>query len=645
VPLHPHLGEEEVPSSPHTWFPLATEQLRLRGVTEVSLYHPQPGCEAEVYHLTFHTTPLSSPFFTSSPGRVVEEKVVWGEVGVGEGMGGSREVVVRVWGKGEGDPVSLVAWGVGLSGLVCIGDKLSKATTNTLAPNSLVFKLHQYYFVANDSLVGGRVVQWRRLEVPNIALESGKPSYDRSALAKVHATLRALRQSSLAVEAVKGELGARGLLQAGGDLATSAPHHRSISSKILEVRVRQPATRRQEQALQARMEDGQFRLACLRRERDRLARDVAGRRARLAEAGGSLGSAAAALATSRQALARDREQLAAWLASFAEARESNRRAGEALRLRRLHLISQLPEIFPISDPTSPTPTICFVGLPASDCLREREDTDLAVSLGWTAHLTLMVADLLGVPLRYPTLAAGSRSTVADLILDRIPDKDREFPLFPKGSERVRFDYGVFLLNKNIAQLRWFCGEGTADAKPTLRNLAGLVAACRLPAGGDTSTPEYKLPEAPPTLAGTALAPALQEVAGEEEHEMEVEEVMEVEVESGVEVRSGGEEANCDILGGSSSAPGGSSGSESCSNPSQHPSPHPSPSHGAPQPPSPNHHPLASPTSHSPKARGSEVQNGEVEEAVEAEDLFRDIAVRTAALAAPASFKSRQRLFK
>ena len=43
VALQPHLGEEEVPGSPHTWFPLATEQLRLRGVTEVSLYHPQPG--------------------------------------------------------------------------------------------------------------------------------------------------------------------------------------------------------------------------------------------------------------------------------------------------------------------------------------------------------------------------------------------------------------------------------------------------------------------------------------------------------------------------------------------------------------------------------------------------------------------------
>ena len=32
----------------------------------------------------------------------------------------------------------------------------------------------------------------------------------------------------------------------------------------------------------------------------------------------------------------------------------------------------------VQDPTSPTPTICYVGLPSSDCLRERDDTDLAV---------------------------------------------------------------------------------------------------------------------------------------------------------------------------------------------------------------------------------------------------------------------------
>ena len=98
------------------------------------------------------------------------------------------------------------------------------------------------------------------------------------------------------------------------------------------------------------------------------------------------------LKQSKEALTRDKEKLEAWLASFTNSRESNRKSAEYLRIRRLQLISQLSEIFPIQvlqkfykiqfewwqDPQSSTPTICYVGLPSSDCLRERDDTDLAV---------------------------------------------------------------------------------------------------------------------------------------------------------------------------------------------------------------------------------------------------------------------------
>ena len=74
---------------------------------------------------------------------------------------------------------SLSAWGVGLAGLICVGDKLSRTTASSLEANSLVFKMHQYYFVASNSLLNGPVALWRRIGVPNITVESGKPSYDR----------------------------------------------------------------------------------------------------------------------------------------------------------------------------------------------------------------------------------------------------------------------------------------------------------------------------------------------------------------------------------------------------------------------------------------------------------------------------------
>ncbi|KAL2094358.1 hypothetical protein ACEWY4_009077 [Coilia grayii] len=72
-------------------------------------------------------------------------------------------------------------------------------------------------------------------------------------------------------------------------------------------------------------------------------------------------------------------------------------------------------------------------------------------LGYTAHLVLMVSCFLQIPLRYPLIHKGSRSSIRDTITDKLTEKEREFPLYPRG-ERFQFEYGVYLLNKNIAQM-------------------------------------------------------------------------------------------------------------------------------------------------------------------------------------------------
>jgi len=285
-----------------------------------------------------------------------------------------------------------------------------------------------------------------------------------------------------------------------------------------------------------------------------------------------------------------------------------------------------------------------VGLPSSDCLRERDDTDLAVGLGWVAHLTVMVSCLLGVPLRYPTASAGSRSTVEDLILDRIPDKDREFPLFPKGNERVRFDYGVFLLNKNIAQLRWLCGETTSDAKPTLRNLAGLLNLCSTSSELPPS-PEYRLPEARPVLAGTVLPTSTTDTEVEEPSQ-EVLVSLKVEEEA-KETKSESENTsgNQIICDKEEEKQGGVPQS-----PYKAPSPSLKASSASPSPGKSSQHiceeaPVDVSINGEAKEAVEEELLLEVEEpevGVEAEDLFRDIAMRTQALSAPTSFKSSQR---
>jgi hypothetical protein len=63
-------------------------------------------------------------------------------------------------------------------------------------------------------------------------------------------------------------------------------------------------------------------------------------------------------------------------------------------------------------------------------MKEREDTELAVALGWTAHLTSMVASLLSTPTRYPILHCGSRYSITG----------KSYHLFPgTGTVFVRAD--------------------------------------------------------------------------------------------------------------------------------------------------------------------------------------------------------------
>ena len=48
------------------------------------------------------------------------------------------------------------------------------------------------------------------------------------------------------------------------------------------------------------------------------------------------------------------------------------------------------------------------------------------------------------------------------------------PLYIKGKDRSYFSYGVFLLHRNIAQIRHHCGLRTEEIKAPLSNLSELM---------------------------------------------------------------------------------------------------------------------------------------------------------------------------
>ncbi|KAH9454704.1 hypothetical protein MJO28_007712 [Puccinia striiformis f. sp. tritici] len=100
-----------------------------------------------------------------------------------------------------------------------------------------------------------------------------------------------------------------------------------------------------------------------------------------------------------------------------------------------------------------------------------DDFIVSTALGFVAHLVQLLALYLAVPLLYPVNFLGSRSLVSDLV-SRIPGP-RSFPLYFKGVDRFRFEYAVFLLNKNIEQIMYHQKVVVSDLKHTLPNLKNL----------------------------------------------------------------------------------------------------------------------------------------------------------------------------
>jgi hypothetical protein len=90
---------------------------------------------------------------------------------------------------------------------------------------------------------------------------------------------------------------------------------------------------------------------------------------------------------------------------------------------------------------------------------------VATALGFAAHYVSIFAEYVNVPLRYPIIPRSSRSIIIDRVshngdgLYTDSGSKMEFPLFAKNQERVRFEYAVFLLNKDIEQV---CTTDKAD---------------------------------------------------------------------------------------------------------------------------------------------------------------------------------------
>lgn len=153
---------------------------------------------------------------------------------------------------------------------------------------------------------------------------------------------------------------------------------------------------------------------------------------------------------------------------------------------RVTLVSTLSSLFPIdlisgSDllfsvlgvslpiPTGATDPAPPLSLPA---YKDVNEDSVATALAYAALVVQLLATYLGKMLVYPITFCGSRSMIRDGISAMVGP--RMFPLFSKGVDTYRFEYGVFLLNKNIEMLMSDRDLRALDMRHTLPNLKNLL---------------------------------------------------------------------------------------------------------------------------------------------------------------------------
>jgi len=138
-------------------------------------------------------------------------------------------------------------------------------------------------------------------------------------------------------------------------------------------------------------------------------------------------------------------------------------------LHNSRLIQELGAIYKIVEVEKNVFAINGFVLPDSDSFNGHDDEKLAIALGYVCHIIFLLAKYLEVPLRYPMTPMCSRSFIRDDILNQ-----GKYQLYLKGVEKTQFQYGVFLLNKNLEQLMHSQRLEVNSLRSTLPNLQKLL---------------------------------------------------------------------------------------------------------------------------------------------------------------------------
>ncbi|XP_063343423.1 UV radiation resistance-associated gene protein [Pelmatolapia mariae] len=352
--------------------------------------------------------------------------------------------VVRIWGGQKEQYQLLIEWKVNLDGLRYTGQQIRSRN-----PNEIIFGLNDGYYAADFDQKDQS--ERKKNSLLQVDQSSVRNSYSVFSLLRLHTAQRAIKQTQVTVQKIGKEIEEK--LR-----TTAACTERKKERECMQLRIAvlHSELERQRKALGRERDLRQKERALLQKKED-------------------------SFSAQHERLKEEKESLSKLQKECTAKREQFLKSNAQLTFRCRQLLSELSYIYPIDVTNQSDYVICGVKLPNSEDFQAKDDGSIAVALGYTAHLVLMISCFLQIPLRYPVIHKGSRSSIKDTITDRLNEKEREFPLYPRG-ERFHFEYGVYLLNKNIAQLRYQHGLTTPDLQQTLPNLKnflehGLMVRC------------------------------------------------------------------------------------------------------------------------------------------------------------------------
>ncbi|CAF0944489.1 unnamed protein product [Adineta steineri] len=145
--------------------------------------------------------------------------------------------------------------------------------------------------------------------------------------------------------------------------------------------------------------------------------------------------------------------------------------------RQKNLISNIyHHIYPITSDNNNEYSIGNIKLPPAEdksyqpLTRERE-YEIGAGVGYCAHIVLIISYIIQLPLRFPIEYYGT--SLIKIYDNNLQSSD--FPLYP-SYDINSFQYGLFLLNRNIGQIMHHCRVGGrhTDYRKTLENLKELM---------------------------------------------------------------------------------------------------------------------------------------------------------------------------